>query len=127
MKWLRLRKNKNQIIVIAVVIISVFLLMDLNSRVSEYFSVTSQRNKVGTEVAKLWQTQQVLKTQLAYAQSDAAAEEWAREEGYLIKPGDVRVIPLSAGEITPTPRSTAVPTPISAENWEIWKAVLLGE
>ena len=122
-----LSQNKRQFIAIGLFILFVFLLMDLNSRVSEYFTVTSERDRVGTDVAYLWQTQQVLHTQIAFASSDAAVEKWAREEGYLIRPGDIRIVPLPAGGITPTPQNTPVPTPQSADNWEIWKAVLLGE
>jgi hypothetical protein len=127
MRRIRLQGNKKPLLIFGGVILAVFLLMDLNARVAEFFSVTSQRDKVGTEVAHLWLTQQVLNTQLAYAHSEAAVEEWAREEGYLVRPGDIRVVPLSAGAITPTPMSTPIPPPVFADNWEIWKAVLLGE
>jgi cell division protein FtsB len=120
------RINKKQVFAIAGFFVFVILLMDLNTRINEYFNVNSQRSKIQTEVADLWQTRQVLLTHIAYATSEVAVEEWAREEGYLVQPGDIRVVPIQSGLVTPTLQSTVVPTPVIAENWEIWKEVFLG-
>lgn len=127
MKNLLERVNKRRLVAIVGLFVFIVLLMDLNARISEYLDVASERNKIQTQVADLWQTQQILRTQIAYATSEMAVEEWAREEGYLVRPGDIRVVPLQAHLVTPTPQSTVIPTPVLAENWEIWKEVFFGD
>jgi hypothetical protein len=66
------------------------------------------------------QTQIALQTQVAYAGSDAAVEEWARREGHYVLEGDQPVVPLgqpgSEPVVVPTP--TVLPTPMP--NWQVW-------
>ena len=72
-------------------------------------------------------TKQVLNTDVAYATSVAAVDNWARGEGYLVKPGDIRVIPLVPVNATPTPPITMMPTPRIVEYQEVWYALFFGE
>ena len=73
-----------------------------------------------TEVVALRITNSYIETQIGYATSEIAVEEYAREKGYLVKPGEVLVVPLSSTEITPTP----IPQPTievkNLPNWKIW-------
>jgi cell division protein FtsB len=117
-----LMNNKQALAIILFVIVGV-LLMDLNYRVSEYFTVSAQRDKAETEVYGLWLTRETLKTEVAYANSNAAAEKWAREEGKMVLPGDVRVVPLPQEGFTPTPLSVTQPKPRSYQYWEYWWAL----
>jgi len=117
-----LLKNR-QIVAIIVIVIAGVLLMDLNFRISEYFTVSGQKNKVETQVYGLWSTSESLKTELAYSNSDAAAQKWAREEGKMAQPGDVRVIPIPEAGPTPTP-IPILPTPQKSYHyWEYWWAL----
>jgi len=97
-----------------------FLLMGLSTRFNELTKLTEQNNLMQTEVAALKITEYAIETQIAYATSEIAVEEYAREKGYMVKPGEVLVVPLSDNKVTPTP--IAIPTIESQPipNWRIW-------
>lgn len=119
--------NLKKIALIAGVVILFFLVMDLNSRLNELSRLTEQRNDAATAVAKLEGTLQVLQTQQAYAGSQGAVEEWAYNEGHMVRPGEQLVIPISPPGTTPEPVFVPTPTVEPVENWEIWLALILGD
>ena len=127
MKKLGIKINKRQILILSLVVIVVFLMMDLNSRLSELFRLSSERDKIQTQVVELKQTRQVLITQVAYATSEVAVEEWARVEGHMSFPGDDVIIPLPPGDVTPIPVQMPTPTMVPMENWEIWQILFFGD
>jgi len=108
-------------------IVLIFLVMDLNTRLNELSRLTAQRNENETVVANLQQTVVVLNTQIGYATSEAAVEEWAYKDGHMVRPGENLIIPLEPQGATQVPLivETQVPTQIS--NWEIWKALFTGQ
>ncbi|MEN6530010.1 MAG: hypothetical protein ABFC97_09180 [Anaerolineaceae bacterium] len=116
-----------KIALIAGAVILFFLVMDLNSRLNELSRLTEQRNDAATAVAKLEGTLQVLQTQHAYAGSQGAVEEWAYNEGHMVRPGEQLVIPISPPGTTPEPVFVPTPTVQPVENWEIWLALILGD
>ena len=116
-----------KIALIAGAVILFFLVMDLNSRLNELSRLTEQRNDAATAVAKLEGTLQVLQTQQAYAGSQGAVEEWAYNEGHMVRPGEQLVIPISPPGTTPEPVFIPTPTVEPVENWEIWLALILGD
>ena len=109
--------------VILAIIFCGILLMDLNFRVNEYFTLSTQKQKMETQVYGLWSTREALRTELAYSSSDGAVEKWAREEGKMVKPGDVRVVPISQGQATMTPAPAIPPAPVAYHYWEYWWAI----
>ena len=127
MKKLGLKINKRQVIVLGLVVIVILLMMDLNTRLSELFRLSAERDKVQTQVVELKHTRQVLITQVAYATSDVAVEEWARVEGHMSLPGDNVIIPLPPGDVTPLPVQMPTPTMVSLENWEVWQILFFGD
>ena len=112
---------------IAVAVILFFLVMDLNSRLNEFSRLASQRDQAATVVADLESTLGVLKTQVEYARSEGAVEEWAYSEGKMVRPGENLIIPLSPPGTTPQP--VLLPTQVvePVQNWEIWMALILGK
>jgi hypothetical protein len=112
---------------IVAAIILFFLVMDLNTRLNELSRLTDQRNDAATTVARLEGTLQVLQTQQTYAGSQGAVEEWAYNEGHMVRPGEQLVIPISPPGTTPVPVFVPTPTVEPVENWEIWLALILGD
>lgn len=112
--------------VIAAVILF-FLVMDLNNRLSELSRLTAQKNSAETVVANLNQTVVVLSTQISYATSQAAVEEWAYEEGHMVRSGENLIIPLEPKGATQAPLVVQTVEPTQVNNWEIWKALFSGE
>ncbi len=121
-----LLRNKTQILAIVIFVVFVFLMMDLNKRMSELFRLSSQRDTQQTEVVQLRRTEQALVTQVAYATSDAAVKKWAYEEGHKMMPGDNVIVPVSPGNYTPPAPTQIAVTPQVVENWEVWKALFFG-
>ena len=79
-------------------------------------------------ISNLEATQYALETQIAYADSDKAVEEWARTYQRYIQPGDQMIIPVSPVEATRRKSTTMqTPTPSSEDNWQIWWELFFGE
>lgn len=120
-------RNKKQILVIAVLLLIIALMMDLNNRLSELSRLSKQRDQEATDVTILLRTEQALKTQVAFATSDAAVRPWAYSEGHKSMPGDVVVVPVSPPDYTPPAPTVIAPTPQKVDNWEVWWALFFGE
>ena|SRR5664279_4939551 len=118
--------DKKQWLVIGLLIVSFFLVMDLNSRLSDLFRLTSARDQLNNEVNKLQITHDTLQTQIAYATSDQAVNDWAREYGGLGQNGDIPVIPLPPKDYTPQPNIQPTPTPQVVDHWQKWLALFFG-
>ena len=114
-------------IFLGLVVILFFMVMGLNSSLSEYFQLTDQRNQMEKRIENLEATQYALETQIAYAKSDKAVEEWARTYQRYVQPGDQVIIPLSPQEVTPEINYLQTPTPDQEENWQIWWELFFGE
>jgi cell division protein FtsB len=97
-----------------------YLVMDFNNRMAALRRLSAQKEGVTQQLAGQVQTQAYLQTQIAYATSDASVEQWAYEEGNMVRSGDVPVVPLPAtlGTPVPTPTRVVVVTPVA--NWQFW-------
>jgi hypothetical protein len=107
--------------------ILLFLILDFNTRVeglSRLQNGLATQQAIGTGVVV---TQYALETQVAYATSDAAVQEYARNQAHLIQPGDNVVIPIAVPGATPEPSPTPTPTFGDKTNWEVWMEYLFGK
>ena len=117
-----------RVFLIAAVVLLVFLMMDFNNRMVRSLQLEKQEQQLNARLAALEQTKQRLEADIAYANSDRAVEEWAREEAKLIKEGDVPIIiraQSSAAAAAPTPAPQAESPELS--RLEIWKQLFWGE
>ena len=105
----------------------VIMVMDFNSRVANLRRLTEEKDKVAAEKSSLLQTQSALEERIIYATSPAAVEEWAYDKGHMVRPGEVPIIPLQAGEITPTPFTIQQATPQPSSNWDAWQELFFGQ
>lgn len=110
-----------------VVIFLLLLFLDLNNRIGELYTLNDQRDRMRTQVSVMQATEKALRKQIAYATSEAAVEEWARQDNDLSKPGDKIVIPLPQPGYTVVPTVQPTPTIVVLENWQVWKLLLLGD
>jgi len=120
-------QNKRQFFLGLAVIILLLLLLDLNNRVGELYTLTRQRDQMRTNVVILQSTENALRKQIAYATSESAVEEWARQDYSYSQPGDRVIIPLAQPDFTPVPTIRPTPTTIVLENWQVWSLLFLGE
>ncbi len=118
---------RKKIIGLTAVLLLVLLMMNINSRLSEYFRLSGERDALSTQVGYSRATKVALDTQVAYATSDQAVEDWARDEAHLARPGDKVIIPVTPANPTPQPAAQVTPTPTTVENWQVWWALFFGQ
>lgn len=104
----------------------VFVILEFNRRLEELNLLTQQAKSFRVEVTQAVQTQHALQTAVAYANSTAAVEEWARVDGHYIREGDLPVVPVEAPGEAPILLSTPIPTPTPMQNWEVWYTLFFG-
>ncbi len=116
--------TKKQIWIIALILLVVALLIDLNTRLSTLQFLTDQKSTLESDVNNLQATLQMVSEKVDYANSDTAVEEWARQQGMMMKEGDHVIIPLPVNE--PTIEPTFIPTvqPTQVENWLVWQKLI---
>jgi cell division protein FtsB len=123
----KIHLDTRRAVLIGVIILLVVLMMDFNNRLSELLNLNEQKDKVIIKVTALAITARALDTQIAYATSEAAVGEWARQEGHMAKPGDIPIVPLAPAGYTPLPTPTQMVVATQVSNWQIWWAVIFGE
>ena len=118
---------RKKIIGVVAIVLLVLLMTNLSSRFSEYFRLSNTRDKMAIVVNDLQATELALYTQVAYATSDQAVEEWARSEAHLALPGDKVIIPVTPVGQTPVPQVQATPTVQPVDNWQAWWTLFFGD
>jgi cell division protein FtsB len=122
-----LRSLDKRILVIVGVIVLILLMLDFNSRMADLSRLKNQRDKLSTQDAQLVQTEQFLDTRIAYATSDVAVQDFARNNGKMIQPGDILLVPLSPGDRTPQTTPFATSVTVQVDNWQRWFALFFGQ
>lgn len=109
-----------RVAVFAGIFILVLFVIEFNSRLEELNRLNKQRDNMRTLATEAIQTQIALHTQVAYAASTDAVEDWARTDGRYLQEGDQPVIPVEQPGSVPVIVNTPVPVPTPMQNWEIW-------
>lgn len=122
----KFRPQLKQLLVIAGFVVLFFLLMDLNSRLNDLNRLNNQLREMETEVGGLRMTQDELKAQIAFATSEAAVNQYARNSG-MVRDGEKLIIPLPAGTPIPAQSLLPTPTPLEVDNLDIWWALFFGD
>ena len=107
-------------------IILAYMVLDMNHRVAELVRITGERDAMATSVFEVKQTQAFLESEIAFANSDAAVEKWAREDAFMARPGEHPVIMLADPNFTPAPTPPPVVEKVVLENWQIWGELFFG-
>jgi hypothetical protein len=119
--------NIRRVAVFAGIFILVLVLIEFNSRLEELNRLSDQREEVRAAATQAMQTQLALQTQVAYAGSTAAVEEWARTEGHYVQEGDQPVVPVGQPGSEPVIVRTPTPVPTPMENWQVWWELFFSE
>ncbi len=117
---------RKKIIGLIAILLLVVMMMNLNTRLGEFFRLSTERDKISTEVSQLRATKAALDTLAAYATSDQAVQDWARDDAHLAMPGDKVFIPVTPVGETPVPQVQTTPTQTPVENWQVWWALFFG-
>jgi hypothetical protein len=114
---------RKKIIGIGAIALLMLFMMSLNSRLTEYFRLTGERDVLRTQVGYELATVKALETRVAYATSDQAVDDWARNDAHMARPGDKFVVPVTPVGQQPQPEIKVTPTQRAVENWEVWWAL----
>ncbi len=120
-------KGVKPVLILVGFAILVFLVMDFNNRMAELRRLTAEKDDVSARVTSLVETQGALRTQVAYATSEAAVYYWAYNFEHLGKEGDILVVPIQPKGSTPVPTPTPVVTPEVIQNWQVWLSLLVDQ
>jgi cell division protein FtsB len=124
---LNLPINVRRVLVLIGILVLVFIVLEFNRRLEELNMLNRQNQAIQTQATQAIRTQFALETQVAYAGSEAAVEEWARTDGHYIQDGDLPVVPVGEPGATPVEASTPTPVPTQLPNWEVWWDLFFGE
>ena len=127
-------RNRNRklssVQVMFAVILTVGLMLALNfsSRIQADRNLERIHQQVVQEIEFLENQQEALIEELNYVKGDAYVETWARDEGKMVREGEVLVLPQAPeSAIEPTPTVTFLAefetTPPEPENWQLWWAL----
>src|SRR5512134_3100657 len=108
--------NVRRVAVAVGILVLVFIVLEFNRRLEELNMLNEQSELVQLQATQAVHTQLALQTQVAYAGSDAAVEEWARTDGHYIKDGDLPVVPVGQPGAAPVEASTPTPIPTQPQN-----------
>jgi cell division protein FtsB len=117
-----------QITFAAILAIGLALVISLSSRILAGQPMQEAYDRVVAEIDQLKQEQADLITERDYVRSDGFVESWARDEGKMVREGEVLVIPVPSGinielTATPLPLVDTVTTPPEPEPWTLWWAL----
>src|SRR5512140_3686045 len=100
------------------ILILVLMVMDFNSRLEELNLLKKHAGVLGAQATEAVQTQAALQTQVAYAGSDQAVQDWARGEGHYVQPEDQLVVPVGQAGTLPIQPAEPTPVPTKVTNWQ---------
>ena len=119
--------NVRRVVVMIGIFALIFIVLEFNRRLEELNMLNKQHEVVMTQATQAVQTQLALQTQVAYADSTAAVEEWARTDGHYIQDGDLPVVPIGQPGDAPIEANTPTPIPTQPAKWEVWWNLFFGE
>lgn len=119
--------NPRRVAVFAGILILILMVMDFNARLENLDRLKKQALIMSVQATQVQQTQVALETQVAYAGSDQAVQDWARSEGHYVQPGDQPVVPVGQAGAAPIQSEPPTPTSTPMPNWQIWWQLFFGQ
>ncbi|MGB7339543.1 MAG: hypothetical protein WBC91_11680 [Phototrophicaceae bacterium] len=129
----RQQLSSTQVMFAVILAIALMLAVQFSSRINSERSLNQIRNTVQEEIVLLRTDQADLIEDLAFVQSDAYVEQWARAEGRMVRDNMVLVIPIESSFTVPEvaqdqtsilPDDAQVETTLpDPEPWELWWAL----
>ena len=116
-----------RVAIFAGIFILIMFVIEFNTRLEELNRLNNQRDQSRVAATQAVETQAALLTQVAYAGSDAAVEEWARTQGHYLQEGDHPVVPIAQPGSAPLVVNTPIPTATPLQNWEVWWQLYFGD
>ena len=127
-RFLGKRFSTVQILLAVILTVGLLLALNFSSRIQLDRELQAIHAQVLVEIEDLLDRQRALASELDYVKSDAYVEFWARDEGKMIREGEVLIVPQGvyvdtteeAADVNLFDLVTTAPEP---ENWELWWAL----
>ena len=119
-----------QFLAIVVLTLSILLIVDLGRRATAGYHVTQAEKRLRQEIDAALERQKELRARRDHVASDSYVEEWARQEGHMIRPGDKPLIMVTPPtQQPPAPQAAPVdePTTERTPNWAQWWLLFFDE
>jgi len=116
-----------RVLIAAAVIVLVLMVADFNHRLESLNSLNKQAAIRQAQATQAVQTRSALETQVAFAGSTEAVNDWARTEGHYIQDGDQAVVPVGQPGSPPIVTEAPAPTPTTPANWQVWWNLFFSE
>lgn len=123
----RLRINFRRALIFAGIIVLILMIVDFNRRVEVLNTLNKQAVVRREQATQAVQTQLALQTQVAFAGSTEAVDEWARTEGHYVQDGDHPVVPVGQPGSEPIVSTEPTPVPTPVPNWQVWWDLFFAE
>jgi len=123
----RLRINFRRVLIFAGIIVLILMIVDFNRRVEILNTLNKQAVVRREQATQAVQTQLALQTQVAFASSTEAVDEWARTEGHYVQDGDHPVVPVGQPGSEPIVSTEPTPVPTPVPNWQVWWDLFFAE
>ena len=115
---------KRNLYLIIIIVVAVYLIIDLNTRLSTLNFLEDQEQTLEADVDNLQSTLDTVNDRIDYSNSDTAGEEWARQQGLMRQEDDHVILPLPGEYETPTPTPVPEVEITQAPNWSIWQSLI---
>lgn len=120
MLWWKAKSYAQRLLIIVGLAVLLLVFFGFSRQIAQYSQLNSQMEREAAALTQLVSTQNYLENQIAYATSEAAVEEWAREQARWAQEGDFPIIPLPPANFTPEAPAEDGATASSASNWDAW-------
>lgn len=119
--------NPRRVAIFAGILLLILIVIDFNARLEELNLLRKHAGVVSSQATQAMQTQLALQTEVAYAGSDQAVQDWARSEGHYGQSGDHLVVPVGKPGAAPIEVQSPTPAPTPMANWQVWWNLFFGE
>ena len=117
---LKLRGSMRRIVNVAGMLLLLLLLFSFSNRIAMFTRLTTQEEIEARKIEELQQTLVYLDGQITYATSEAAVEEWAREEARMAQEGDFPVVPLNPDAVGVEDKGPEQSDEGPLSNFQVW-------
>lgn len=117
-----------QVMFAAILAIALTLGIHFTTRIAAGQPLQDAYDSVLVEIEHLRGEQAALLAERDFARSDAFVSQWARDEGKMVRPGEVLVIPQPSGVLVEAPAESTLyaevdTTPPEPDAWTLWWAL----
>ena len=118
-----------QVMFAAILAIGLLLAINFSSRITAGQPLHEAHARVETEIEQLRREQASLMAERDFVRSDAFVERWVRDEGKMVREGEVLVIPVpSASGLREDEQAQQLSVPVQTipprpDAWQVWWAL----